>query len=217
MGIMITFTGRKNNIRNADIITRKAHSQYPHISESRINAAISQDKVKDLFWGQMSLEYALKFASERLNIELDEKNAHKHVIESLKKGLGNCYEESKLAELIAKVNGQKNIYSGKIFAGKGLAKHEVAFITDKKIEPDKLYKFKNKEAIILDPWLGITDFAGNYFKKIRTDFSKILGIRPNSKPKIQPDFSSKISARKIAEYKKNNPELIIKKFKKIKV
>ena len=82
---MISFTGRQNSIRSADIITRKAHSQYPHVSESRINAAISQDKVKDLFWGQMSLEYALKFASERLNIELDEKNAHKHVIESLKK------------------------------------------------------------------------------------------------------------------------------------
>lgn len=213
---MISFTSRQNSIRNADIITRKAHSQYPHISESRINATISQDKVKEFFWGQMSLEYALKFASERLNIEFDEKNAHKHILESLKKGLGNCYEESILAELIAKINGQKNIYSGKIIAGKGFAKHEVAFITDKKIEPDKLYNFRNKEAIILDPWLGITEFAGNYFKRIRTDYSKILGIRPNSKPKLQADLSSKIFARKIAEYKKNNPELIIKNFKKIK-
>ncbi len=214
---MITFTSRNHNIRNADLITRKAHSLYPHISESKITSMIGKDQVKDLFFGQMSLEYALKFAAERLKIDMDEKNTYKYILEALQKGLGNCYEESKLAEIIARINGQKNIYSGKIYAGKGFAKHEVAFITDKEIKPDKLYRFKNKEAIILDPWLGITDYAGNYFNRIRTNFGKMLGIRPNSKPKLQPDLSCKISARKIADYKKNHPELVIKKFKKIKV
>ena len=214
---MITFTSKQHSIRSADLITRKAHSQYPHISESKISSMIGNDKVKDLFFGQMSFEYALKFAAERLKIDLDEKNAHRYVLESLKNGLGNCYEEAKLAELIAKINGQKNIYSGKIYAGKGFAKHEVAFITNKEIKPDKFYRFKNKEAIILDPWLGITDFAGNYFTRICKNFNRTLGIKSYSKPKLQPDFSGKISARKLAEYKKNNPELIIKKFKKIKI
>ncbi len=214
---MITFSGRQQAIRNADIITRKAHSEYPHISESKIIFLIGDDKVKDLFFGQMSLDYALKFAAERLKIDIDEKNTYKYILEALKKGLGNCFEEAKLAELIARINGQKNVYSGKIYAGKGFAKHEVAFITDKIIKPDKLYRFKNKEALILDPWLGITDYAGNYFKKIRTDFGKILNIRSNSKPKLQADFSCKISTRKIAEYKKNNPELIIKNYKRIKI
>lgn len=122
-----------------------------------------------------------------------------------------------LQKSLQELTDKKNIYSGKIYAGKGFAKHEVAFITDKEIKPDKLYRFKNKEAIILDPWLGITDYAGNYFNRIRTNFGKMLGIRPNSKPKLQPDLSCKISARKIADYKKNHPELVIKKFKKIKV
>ena len=161
--------------------------------------------------------FKFKSFEDILKIEIDEKNTYQYVIESLKKGLGNCFEESKFAELIAKINGQNNIYSGKIYAGKGFAKHEVAFITDIKINADKFYRFKNKEAIILDPWLGITDYAENYFTRITKNYGKILGIKSYSKPKLQPDLSGKISARKLAEYKKNHPELIIKNFKKIKV
>lgn len=206
---MITFTSRHNEIRKADLITRKAHSIYPHISESRISAIIAQDKVKELFWGQMSMEYALKFAGERLKMEEDEKNLYQHIIDAMKKGLGNCAEEAKLAELIGKISGIKNIYSGSIFAGKGFAKHDVAFITDKEIKENKKYQFKNKEALIIDPWLGITEFAGNYFKMIKTTFAKLLEIRGNSKPYIKPDFSSKLSQAKVKNYRKIYPELII--------
>lgn len=206
---MITFTSRHNEIRKADLITRKAHTIYPHISESRVSAIISQDKVKELFWGQMSMEYALRFAGERLKMECNEKNLYTLVIETLKNGLGNCAEEAKLAELIGKINGIKNIYSGSIFAGKGFAKHDVAFITNEEIKPNKKYKFKNKEALIIDPWLGITDFAGNYFKIIKTNFAKLLEIRGNSKPYIKPDFTSKLTEEKVKNYRKMYPELII--------
>ena len=106
---MITFTSRHQEIRKADLITRKAHSIYPHISESRISAIIAQDKVKELFWEQMSMEYALKFAGERLKMEDDEKNLYQHIIDTMKKGLGNCAEEAKLAELIGNISGIKNI------------------------------------------------------------------------------------------------------------
>lgn len=214
---MITFKSRQKNIRTADFITRKAHSEYPHVSISRINSVIEKDKVKDFLWGQMALNYACRFLKERYKMESDTKNLYKYVIEAMKNGIGNCSEEAKLAELIAKINGQKNIYSGRIFAGKGYAKHEVAFITDKKIEPDKLYNFKNKEAIILDPWLGITEFAGEYFKSIKTTYGCLLNIRSNSKPKVMADFSAKLNPKKIGELKKGYPQLIIKGFKKIKL
>lgn len=206
---MITFTSRQKEIRNADLITRKAHSVYPHISESRVSAIISKDKVKELFWGQMSMEYALKFAGERLKMECDEKNLYAHVIEALKNGLGNCAEEAKLAELIGKINGIKNIYSGSVFAGKGCAKHDVAFITNEEIKPNKKYKFKKKDALIIDPWLGITEFAGNYFKIIKTNFAKLLEIRGNSKPYIIPDFTSRLTQSKIRNFRKKYSELII--------
>ena len=176
---MITFESRQKVIRNADLITRKAHSLYPHVSESRIVSMIGEDKVKDLFWGNMSLRYALKFAAQRYKMETDEKNLYRHIVETMLDGLGNCAEEAKLAELIARINGQKNVYSGKIFAGKGFAKHEVAFITDKEIKPDKKYHFKNKDALIIDPWLGVTDFAGRYFKSLTKQYAKVLQIRGN--------------------------------------
>ena len=61
---MITFTSRHQEIRKADLITRKAHSIYPHISESRISAIIAQDKVKELFWEQMSMKPVGKIQSK---------------------------------------------------------------------------------------------------------------------------------------------------------
>lgn len=212
---MITFESRQKVIRNADLITRKAHSLYPHVSESRIVSMIGEDKVKDLFWGNMSLRYALKFAAQRYNMEIDEKNLYRYVLESLQGGLGNCFEEAKLAELIARINGQKNVYSGRIFAGKGFAKHEVAFITDKEIKPDKKYHFKNKDALIIDPWLGVTDFAGRYFKSLTKQYAKVLQIRGNAKPSLQADFSSKLTPKKLGDLKKGHPELIIRNYRPI--
>ena len=212
---MITFESRQKVIRNADLITRRAHSLYPHVSESRIVSMIGEDKVKDLFWGNMSLRYALKFAAQRYNMEIDEKNLYRYVLESLQGGLGNCSEEAKLAELIARINGQKNVYSGKIFAGKGFAKHEVAFITDKEIKPDKKYHFKNKDALIIDPWLGVTDFAGRYFKSLTKHYAKVLQIRGNAKPSLQADFSSKLTPKKLGDLKKGHPELIIRNYRPI--
>lgn len=212
---MITFESRQKVIRNADLITRRAHSLYPHVSESRIVSMIGEDKVKDLFWGNMSLRYALKFAAQRYNMEIDEKNLYRYVLESFQGGLGNCSEEAKLAELIARINGQKNVYSGKIFAGKGFAKHEVAFITDKEIKPDKKYHFKNKDALIIDPWLGVTDFAGRYFKSLTKQYAKVLQIRGNAKPSLQADFSSKLTPKKLGDLKKGHPELIIRNYRPI--
>ena len=212
---MISFRSRNEHIRMADIITRKAHSQYPHISVSRNHYLINKSEVNRFFWKNMDMRDSLKLASHRMNIEMDEKNSYKHIINCLQNKLGNCSEESKLAELIAKINGQKNIYVGKIFAGKGFEKHEVAFITNKKIEPNKKYSFKSKEALVIDPWLGVTEYAGNYFKLIKTKFGDLLDIRGNSKPKIKADFSGKLSTKKINELKNKYPELMIKNYKKI--
>ena len=212
---MISFRSRNEHARIADIITRKAHSQYPHISVSRNHYLINKSEVNRFLWGNMDLRDSLRLASHRINIEMDEKNLYNHIINCMKNGLGNCSEESKLAELIAKINWQKNVYVGKIFAGSGFEKHEVAFITNKKIEPNEKYSFKNKEALIIDPWLGVTEYAGNYFKLIKTNFGNLLGIRGNSKPKIQADFSGKLSTGKINELKNKYPELMIKNYKKI--
>ena len=83
---MITFRSRNEMVRNADMIARKAHSQYPHISVSRIDTMLGKDKVKHFFWDNMAFKYSLKCASERLKVEMDEKNLYKLTVESLKNG-----------------------------------------------------------------------------------------------------------------------------------
>ena len=120
---MISFKSRNEQIRIADMITRKAHSQYPHISVRRNRSIIDRSEVNRFLWGNMDLRDSLKLALHRTNIEIDEKNSYKHIINCLQNRSGNCFEESKLAELIAKINDQKNVYVGKIFAGKGFEKH----------------------------------------------------------------------------------------------
>ncbi len=213
---MITFKSRKSAIRRADYITRKAHSVYSHVSSSRIDSMIGDDKVRNLFWGQMSFEYSLKFAKERMLIEDDTKNLHKHVVEMLQRGLGNCFEEAKLAELIGRINGQKNIYAVKIFAGDKYALHEAAMLTDKKFDIQTRYKLKGKDALILDPWLQVTDFVGKYVEQIKSNFAKTLGIK-NGNIELQIDADGKLTPRKIKEFKEKYPELLIDKFEKIKI
>ena len=148
---------------------------------------IGKDKVKDMFFGYMSLGYNLKLAGERTKIDIDEKNTYEYVVESLKKGLGNCYEEAKLAELIAKINGQKNIYSAKLYAGKGLPKHELAFITDEKVCADKFYKFKNKEVNEYDtgPKFSEKPLFNNENKKIEKGKQKGIDRFQDKNPEQQ--------------------------------
>lgn len=216
---MITFESRHKAVRNADIITRKAHNEYPHISTSKLDNMLGDDMVKEIFWGNMNFQYQLKLVKERLRYEDEEKNLHSLIIESMKnKRLGNCYEEAKVAEAIGKLNGQSNIYSAKIFYNKKPF-HEIAFVTDKEIKPNKKYKFKGKEAVIIDPWLSTTSFAGEYFTNLKNTYKNLFPeIKRKRKMqfKVEADFSSHLTSYRLRKLKKNYPELILQNFKKIK-
>ena len=247
---MITFESRNKVIRNADLITRKAASQYPHVSSSRITNFLDNDKVWSMFFENVEYKYMLKVGAERFKMEEAGKDLYSAIISSLREAkVGNCYEDAKFAELIGRINGQKNIYSGKLYVGDGLFQkekmlnHEVAFITDKTMFKDTKYSFRKKEAIILDPWLGITDYAGEYFNKLKTIYNHIFPTQPDDstytrymrndkrnvetfkkfrkmrKPKvafkIEPDFSCKLSPQKLRRMKKENQELVIKNYEPI--
>lgn len=215
---MITFESRHKAIRSADIITRKAHNQYPHISPTKIGAMIGDDKVKHLFFNDMNFQYSMKMLNLRMKYENNEKKLYSTIIDGMKNlRIANCYEEAKMAELIGKVNGQNNIYSATLFYKKQPF-HEVAIITDKEILPDKKCDLQGKSAIILDPWLNTTCFAGEYFTKLKTNFKKFFPELRNAdgvKIKLKPNLSNLPSSYRIKQLKRDNPELIMPKFKKI--
>ena len=192
--IMINFINR-NALKNADRITRYASSVYPHISESKSTIVINNALTKKEL--NTKERYRLLNLKNRYKLKMDKLRYRggygfeqfQIIIDCLKNSkLGNCYESSILAEIIGKINGLKNIFSAQVFYTKNTDNinmrfdHGVAVITDKTFEKDIKYTFKNKDAIIIYPWLGITDFAGEYINKIRTVFSNMF-------PKQLEDYS----------------------------
>ena len=190
---MISFTGRNHILQNADRITRKVNSVYPHISESKQKDYISKiiefcDFDSDISKKMMnlSLKNAVKLDALRFRmtsgIEL-----FKSIIYALKdKHIGNCYESARLAEIIAKINGQDNVYSMKTYVARNRSgmeiklEHVVSVITNQQIEAGKKYVFKDKDAVIIDPWFGITEFASKYVEKLKNDFMHHFMYMPNN-------------------------------------
>jgi len=246
---MISFKSRCEAIRKADRITRKVNSIYPHISESRnrINIKHFQEKYYPLpicyKLSNLNLKNSNKLDSLRYR-NGEGIDSFRNIIDMLKNNkIGNCYEESILAQIIGKINGIENIYPSKIFFNRNSSGHQVqldhvvAIITDKPFNKGSYYNFKNKDAIVVDPWLNITDYVGDYICKLRTNFVNIFPNIPDMKytinnlPKItknikefnierkkifKPDFSFKLhtddllSSEDTITLRKEYPELIIK-------
>jgi len=199
---MITFKSRNQAIRQADRITRSVNSIYPHVSQSRTSVKIAEKlsfldyaspcarKMQDL-----QNKYDCKITSLQLSLTsgLD---LFRKIIDALKnKKIGNCYESARMAEIIGKINGQENIYPMRMFISRNNSgalmpmEHVVSVITDSEIEPNVKYRFKNNDALILDPWLGLTEFAGKYLERIKLEFKYMLPIMPDV------DFSIYMSTR----------------------
>ena len=237
---MITFEGRQKVLKSAELLERNARNIYPHISTSKIKAHLNPNEPKPDFYQK----YSDKIRLSRQMIR-ESQDLYSSVIFSLQElKIGNCTEEAIFAELLGKINGQNNIYSGCIYIDnknnhKKLIDHSVAFITDKKIQQGAEYSFKNKDAIIIDPWLCITDFAGSYFNKIKSIFrDKFKNIPNNDKFEtktlqeynsyrkkhgdhfhfcIIPFNDNRLKNSTVQELKVFFPELILKNFKKFEL
>ena len=186
---MITFQGRQNIINTAGTIERKAHSVYPHFSFSKLKKRYtSAYHISEFSFRTLPAYFekiGVKLEQMRKSLRSSNDYFSQLVYCMQDKKVGNCFEEAMLAQLIGKINGQKNIYVGEIYMKKENVDkdikidHTVAFITQEKINKDKMYSFRNKEAVIIDPWLGITDFADNYFTKLKNDFAKFFHEIPD--------------------------------------
>ncbi len=220
---MISFKGRNISIINADRITRHVNSAYPHLSESKSILSINHGMNK--YAGKQTKTYGLANLKLRLMSKMNNLRYRsglgieqfKIIIDNLKNyHLGNCYESAILAQIIGKINGQKNIYPAQIYftknsSGKNMQfDHAVAVITDKAFEKDYKYQFKNKDAIIVDPWLGVTEFAGEYINKLRTLYFKMF-------PGQLSDYSNKmkilaLESKTIKEFNQKRKEIFKPEF-----
>jgi len=192
--------GMKRPLKSPEVIQRKAKQAYQHLSPY-----ILQNK----YGSTPYIEKLVKSLTEfRHNLEVSE-NPLKMLIEHLKNGkkIGNSGEETILATVIGRINGQKNIYTGTI---DGLD-HAISFITRGRVENGQKIILNDKNTIIIDPQLGITDYANNYFQKL----CNIIGGMPKKKTifSVTPVHNYRLNKTQIAELRANYPELLIENYK----
>jgi len=200
---MITFEGNKQALKPAKLLEAKARNIYPHISTSRLRTQIGYEGADPEFFKRIKSSYSLM----RKMIKQSD-DYYSAIVYALSEGkVGNCTEDAMFTELLGKINGQKNIYTGSIgIERNGESKfldHAIAFITDQPIESGKRNYFKNKDAIVIDPWLGITDFAGNYFAKLKSTYRKIF---MHSKNKIFGTFTNDKLAMELLRSEAKTPK-----------
>lgn len=209
-----TFSMRQK-LKSAEIIQRRAKNVYSHISPYEFKQRLNKQKGNNLYLLNLLETLQKKISIIRSDLAKSV-NPQKGLIEELKNNrLGNGGEEVNLATIVGKMNGQRNIYSGTI---NGLD-HGVSFITNKIIKNGEKQSFKDKEAVIIDPQLGITDYVGNYFAKLK----EIMGesykrnVKHDSGLAIVPRDNHRINKAQMADLKANYPELLIDSYIPIKV
>lgn len=97
----------------------------------------------------------------------------------LNRKLGNCEENAVAAAAILKMNGVKNASIATLSHEQAYIDHVVAVFN--KDGSQFTGKIINNKTIVVDPWLGVTDYANNYFAQNRTLLSQFMYIPSEGK------------------------------------
>ena len=179
---MITFQANQQPLKSAKLLESRARNTYHHLSTSKIRSNIGYDKPAPAFLCQLNQYYR-----DLRNFIRESGNYYLAIVHTLSMGkIGNCTEDSMFTELIGRINGQDNIYTGCLGIKRDdeplkYLDHVVAFVTNKKIEEGQEYFFKNKDAIIIDPWLNTSNFVSDYFTKLKTVYRERFMNRKDSR------------------------------------
>lgn len=129
------------------------------------------------------------------------------------KKIGNCFEDSVLSEFVLKLNGIKNATLAELYErDKSNHYHHIDHVVcvfsqdGNKIKQGKL----SKNAIIVDSWLGIADFASNMIVKYKNIAGKFFKICEGSTIEFRPKCPLKLSDADIEEFGKAYPQLLFK-------
>ena len=127
--------------------------------------------------------------------------------------VANCGDKARLANLLAVINGyETKIASLMMVDEKGFPQkidHAFIIINDKSERSLFRYFTELKGAIIIDPWLGIADYANNVQTIFRNKYADILGITSNSK--LVANYNVGIKEHEAEELKEAFPEFIFNK------
>ena len=122
--------------------------------------------------------------------------------------LGNCHENAQAAEAILRANGVKNPATAHIYLGGHNIDHVVCVFNR---DGSKVTTIKNNKTIIVDPWIGIVDFANNAIMKYKTLFDKYVAKGNDGKATIPRITEHPMTAADIKQFRSRFPEFIQQK------
>lgn len=207
-----TFCARKKQIRDADKIQRKARETFPMISPTYadkfyISAIYSKPRSEEILNKKHK-----KVHENRLVARASNSNIHcaPYLNLSGNSNVGNCFESAQATIATLFANGIKNVKRGGLFVSVDFIDkktNEVVYSGTKSLDHTFVFAKMNKndkEPVVIDTWLGITDNKDNALAK----YKNIYFNREFDKAKldIMRDAIMGPSAQKIlnCDYKVNS-------------
>lgn len=214
-----SFSGRCVQIRDAQWVCHSISSNLPHISTTKMRVMyddvdqqiLKKDpaSIKRMTVWRYNIINKLNDARENYQARWHESyNIFRKTVEQLQKAkLGNCAEDANVAAVILKMNGVKNACCAGVRSGYRQIDHEVCvFNTDNS-------EFKGTitgKTVIIDPWLGIADFASNVFLKYKNMYRKHLNISDKEPLRLGDIEQFELTSQDIADLRKEFPQFIFK-------
>lgn len=215
------FTSRNPSVRQADRICRMVNSQFPAISTSKLSKKIGNSPKYKKFYSyifDLSHKINSKVRDKVALVKNDIIARYKKIAELVQKErLANCDEYTRLASLICSANNIKSqplivkYLSNKNLDVKPCNHVALALIPEDELIVDE--RMSNlKDVIIIDPWLGIADYAPNVALKYKNIFPEYLNLKYGDEPLMSSaGFNYKLKEDHFEEVRKEFPEFVIKK------
>lgn len=215
----VSFKSRNPSVIKADKICRMVKNEFPSISSSKIG-------IKSKIYPECKFlaSYYKKLREDIYNLTRDsvlkEKNTLEKYIkwaENVKKyKLANCDELTRLASIICCANGIKFqfvmpwVLDKDDNFKKGCQHVALAIPLSGKITEKQRMGYC-KDVIIIDPWLGIADYAPNVANIYKNIYPKYLGLAEKNNVGLEPlKFKHILSEEDAENIKKAFPEYVFK-------
>ncbi len=208
--------------RKAEKVLRIINSEFPVTSSTKISEFDSTKKVSKF---QQYTQYVLakiqqlvrKPAWDAFNSGKDD-GFYLAFVEAIKQHkVGNCGDSAKLFNLLGHINGIESrkvemLITTKEGRMKGGIDHAIhALSTSEDDLPSGLLS-ELKDVLIIDPWLGIAEYAPKYNELIKTSYDRFIGVPDGHKVYLhanafpEPSVSASLTETILKKY----PQFLIK-------
>ena len=214
------FKARNLQVRRADQICRMVNTQFPAISTSRLAKRVeSSSKYKKFYSKSFDLSHEIypRVRDKLALIKNDIIARYTKLVELVRKErLANCDEYTRLASLVCAANNmdsQPLVVKYISYDTLDLKPcNHVALALVPKGDIKTIARMTcMKDVIVIDPWLGIADYAPNIAQKYKNMFPQYLNMKTDGEFVIVPnEFKKTLHKEHFEEIREKFPEFVLK-------